>query len=112
MSIDILTLALARKYTQNALNGVGALKGAPCEIESIVDDGNGNLVTFAWTAADGTKQTSTMYIKHGVGADELQPILEQVEAAVATAEEASARADAAAERAEAAGGEDEEAVTF
>lgn len=112
MGIDILTLALARKYTNEALNGAGALKGSACTIESIVDDGAGNLVTFAWIGADGTKQTSTMYVKHGVGADELQTALEQAEAAVAAAVEASARADAAAERAEAAGGEDGQAITF
>lgn len=110
MGIDILTLALAKKYTNESLNGVGALKGASCTIESIVDDGSGNLVTFAWVCADGTKQTSTMYVKHGLGADELQTALKQAEAAVTAAEEASARADAAAEKAEAAGGED--AITF
>lgn len=99
-SIDIVTLALARKYTNDMANALGAVRGAPCTIESIVDDGEANTITFGWTANDGTHHTSTMTVKHGVGADELQPVLDQITAAVASAEEATARADAAADRAE------------
>lgn len=109
MSIDIITLALARKYTNDTANALGAVKGAPCTIESIVDDGEFNVITFGWTANDGTHQTSTMTVKHGVGADELHDALAQIAAAIASAEEATARADAAAEKAEssAAGGVEE-----
>ena len=67
MGIDIITLALARKYTKDMANALGAVKGAPCTIDSIVDAGDANVVTLGWTGADGTHQTSTMTVKHGVG---------------------------------------------
>lgn len=65
MAIDILTLALARKYTQATANALGAVKGANCTIESVVDTGEANVVTFGWTGADGSKQTTEMTVRHG-----------------------------------------------
>lgn len=67
MAIDILTLALARKYTKDTANALGAVKGAACAIESVVDTGDANVVTFGWTGADGIQQTSEMTVKHGNG---------------------------------------------
>jgi len=65
--IDVLTLAVARKFTTETVNGLGALKGAACSIDSIVDTGDANVVTFGWTGEDGAHQTSAMTIKHGAG---------------------------------------------
>ena len=36
--MDILTYALAKSYTDKALLGVGALKGAPCTVKSQTED--------------------------------------------------------------------------
>ena len=72
MAIDIITLALARKYTKDTANAQGAVRGAPCTIDSIVDNGDANVVTFGWTGTDGTHQTSTMTVKHGVGIADLK----------------------------------------
>lgn len=72
MAIDIITLALARKYTKDTANALGAVKGAPCTIDSIVDTGDANVVTFGWTGTDGTHQTSTMTVKHGVGVADMK----------------------------------------
>lgn len=65
MSIDILTLAMSRKYTNDAVNGLGPIKGAPCEISSIEETEDASIVTFRWTGADGTTQTDVMTIPHG-----------------------------------------------
>lgn len=65
--IDVLTLAIARKFTTETVNGLGALKGAACTIDSIIDTGDANVVTFGWIGEDGAHQTSVMTIKHGAG---------------------------------------------
>ena len=59
-------LAIAKSYTKKSLEGVGALKGAPCTIKSITEVDGGQKVTFEWTGTSGTKQTSTMIVKNGV----------------------------------------------
>lgn len=72
MAIDIITLALARKYTKDTANALGAVKGAPCTIESITSDDIGTTVVYGWTGTDGTHQTSSALIKHGVGIADLK----------------------------------------
>lgn len=47
--MDILTYSLSKKHTEETVVGLGALKGAPCTIQSIVEDDSGKLVTFKWT---------------------------------------------------------------
>ena len=70
MAVDILTLAIAKKFTKETANALGAVKGAPCTIESIVDTGDANVVTFKWTGSDGVEQRSEMTIPHGLSHDE------------------------------------------
>lgn len=67
MAVDILTLAMARKFTKDTANALGAVKGASCTIESIEDTGSANVVTFGWTDAQGGHHTSTMTVNHGAG---------------------------------------------
>ena len=102
MAIDVLTLAIRRKYTQQTANALGAVKGAPCTIESIVDTGDANVVTFGWTGSDGAHQTSTMTIPHGMSDEEKV----ELETRLAEVEEVARLAKEAAERAEAAVGDD------
>ena len=63
--MDIETLALARSYVRQSLNGVGALKGNPCRIKKIEEFEEYNLVTFAWTDNTGVERTSVMKVKNG-----------------------------------------------
>ena len=43
----IIAYILSKKYVDNSLIGIGAIKGAPCQVESIVKSGNGcNKFTF------------------------------------------------------------------
>lgn len=62
----IIALNQAKKYTAESLNGLGALKGANCVIESIDTVPEGNRVTFSWTGTDGTIETSTMIVENGI----------------------------------------------
>ena len=63
--MDIVTYALSKKYTQKSLDGLGALKGANCVIESVDTVPEGNRVTFSWTGTSGTKETTTILVKNG-----------------------------------------------
>lgn len=64
--MDVITLALAKKYTEETVKGGGALKGANCTIKSIEAVPEGNKVTFEWTLTDGSKKTDFIIIKDGV----------------------------------------------
>lgn len=64
--MDIVTYALSKKYVAESLDGLGALKGANCVIESIDTVPEGNRVTFSWTGTDGTIETSTMIVENGI----------------------------------------------
>lgn len=63
--MDIITYALARKYTDQTVIGLGGLKGAPCTISSIVHQDGHNIVTFEWTGTDGSTQTTEMIVDDG-----------------------------------------------
>lgn len=70
MGIDVVTLALSKKYTQDSLDGVGALKGSPCTIKTTSFDEDGNtVVTFAWTDTDGVEHTQNATINKGAKGD-------------------------------------------
>lgn len=64
--MDVITLAVAKKFTKDSLKGAGALKGANCTIKSIEAVPEGNKVTFEWTLTDGSKKTDFIIIKDGV----------------------------------------------
>ena len=63
--MDIVTYAMAVNCIERSLDGLGVLKGSPCQIKSITPTSGGNTVTFEWTGDSGTKQTTTMFVKDG-----------------------------------------------
>ena len=63
--MDIVTYALSKKYTAKSLDGLGALKGANCVIESVDTVPEGNRVTFSWIGISGAKETTTILVKSG-----------------------------------------------
>ena len=63
--MDIVTYALSKKYIAESLDGLGALKGANCVIESVDTVPEGNRVTFSWTGISGAKETTTILVKNG-----------------------------------------------
>lgn len=68
--IDLLTLQLAKKYTDDSIAGAGSLEGKPCQIQSIEAITGGNRITFLWEDNDGVEHTDTMDVMNGTdGAD-------------------------------------------
>lgn len=60
--IDVLTMAISNSYTDKEVAGAGAIKGAPCEIQSI----SGGVVTFKWTDANGDTQTADLDVGEAI----------------------------------------------
>lgn len=57
---------LSKGYTKKSLDGVGALKGSPATIKSIVDNGDGtHTITFEWESNSGVKSTSNLIVADG-----------------------------------------------
>jgi hypothetical protein len=69
MGIDTKTLAVAKKYTKDTIEGAGAVKGKPCQIDSITDITGGHRVTFLWLDNSGTSHTSIMDVMDGEKGD-------------------------------------------
>ena len=63
--MDIITYILSKKYTNDSLDGIGAVKGAPCRISKIEPIEGGNKITFAWTSNSGVESASTLIVKDG-----------------------------------------------
>ena len=63
--MDLVAVAIAKKYIEESLAGSGALKGAPCTIKSITPENGGNTITFEWTDSDGATQTDSMFVADG-----------------------------------------------
>ena len=63
--MDIVSYALSKKYVAKSLDGLGALKGANCVIESVETVPEGNRVTFSWIGISGVKETTTILVKNG-----------------------------------------------
>ena len=57
--------ALSKSYTDDSLKGIGALKGASCQIQSITDITGGKRVTFLWVDNSEVEHTSTMDVMNG-----------------------------------------------
>lgn len=69
MGISNETLAVAMSYVKNSLVGVGALKGAPCQIQSITPIEGGNRITYVWVDTNNVEHTSTMDVMDGAKGD-------------------------------------------
>ena len=68
--LNILTLAMAKKYTDKSLAGAGAVAGVPCQIQSITPITGGNRVTFLWVDNNNVSHTSTLDVMDGAGGEE------------------------------------------
>jgi hypothetical protein len=64
--LDVITLAVAEKYTRDSLVGLGALKGSPCTISKVEEVSDGTEVTFKWTGDDGSTNTRKIKVKDGI----------------------------------------------
>lgn len=62
---DVISYILSRQYTKKTVIGLGALKGAPCTVESVVKQDGQNIITLKWTGDDGTVQRTTVIVDDG-----------------------------------------------
>jgi hypothetical protein len=60
-------IGYAKKLVSDSLSGVGALKGAPCEVVDQKDDDEleRTVVTLSWEDSNGDTQTQEVYIPYG-----------------------------------------------
>lgn len=58
-------LAISKKYTQDTVEGAGAVAGKPCQIQSITEITGGHRVTFLWVDNSSVQHTSTMDVMNG-----------------------------------------------
>lgn len=65
MPFSASTYALAKKYTDKTVEGLGAIKGANCVVKETKTVDGGTEVTFEWTGTSGTKETTTIFVKNG-----------------------------------------------
>ena len=65
MAIDAVTLGAANGMIKAALEGVGALAGKPCQIQSIEAVEGGSEITFLWEDNDGEEHTDTLLVLNG-----------------------------------------------
>ena len=68
--LNILTLAMAKKYIDKSLAGAGAVAGVPCQIQSIKPITGGNRITFLWEDNNNVSHTSTLDVMDGAGGEE------------------------------------------
>ena len=66
---DVVILALSKKFTKDTAQGMGAVKGANCQIQSIEKSGDTNTVTFKWIDNQEQAHTSPMIVKDGAKGD-------------------------------------------
>lgn len=65
--MDIQTYAILKKYINNSLIGIGALKGAPCEVDGISKTNGITTITLKWTDTTGVDHFDSFDIEDGVG---------------------------------------------
>ncbi len=63
--MDASTYVLCQAYVRRTADGLGAVRGKPCTIQSIIETDEGNVVTFKWTGDSGAVQTTTMLVRNG-----------------------------------------------
>ena len=58
--------ALLKKYVNDVLVGMGAIQGAPCEVQSVVKVEDVTTITLKWTDTNGIDHTTSFNIQDGV----------------------------------------------
>lgn len=65
MGINIQTLAAAKSYVKQSLQGAGAIVGKNVQVSKIEPIIGGNKVTFTYTLDDGTQHNSYLEVMNG-----------------------------------------------
>lgn len=70
----IQAYALSKRFTRDTADAMGAVKGAPCEIVSMVHDDDTGIttITFSWTSKSGIEYTDSCEIYDGLGVKDVE----------------------------------------
>lgn len=64
---EYVIIGMLTTFVKQTLVGMGALKGAACQIQSITDNGDStHTITFEWEDNDGVSHTSSLTLEDGV----------------------------------------------
>lgn len=62
---DVEIIGMLKSYVSKSLVGMGALKGANCQIESIAEVAGGQKITFLWIDTDNVSHRSELTVPNG-----------------------------------------------
>ena len=65
MSFSAVTYAVSKKYTDETASQFGGLKGAPCQVKSVVKKDGQNIVTLEWKNDAGDTRETKVVINDG-----------------------------------------------
>lgn len=65
--MDAMLLGAIKTYINQTLVGMGALKGAACQIKEIDNDHGTHTITFLWEDNDGVSHEDSVVVKDGTG---------------------------------------------
>ena len=65
MGLSAVTYALSKKYTENSLIGIGALKGAPCKVKKVETINDQVIITLEWKDDLGDTHETEVYLQNG-----------------------------------------------
>jgi hypothetical protein len=64
---DVEIIGMLKSYVKATIEGAGALEGAPCQIQGVVDNNDGTqTVTFLWEDNDGTSHTTDLNLPSAI----------------------------------------------
>lgn len=63
--LSIITYGASKAAIKQALDGVGALKGSPCEVKFTEAIPGGTKVTLGWESKSGQQQSTFFYVMDG-----------------------------------------------
>ena len=63
---DVEIIGILKSYINQTLIGMGALKGASCQITEFKDEGNSYEITFSWKDNEGATHTKKAVIHDGI----------------------------------------------
>lgn len=79
----VTAYALSKSYTDESLDGVGALKGVPCTVKSKTAIDGGTRLVLGWTSNSGVESETIVDMMNGIdGKDGSNATDEQVSQAV------------------------------
>lgn len=65
--MDLIVYSLLKKYIKKSLVGMGALKGAPCQVQSVEKVDGITTVTLKWKDNEDVNHTTSFDIDDGIG---------------------------------------------